>query len=181
MHGVRSRRAGQHGVSLLVVLMILGAMALGGLLHAHATFVNTRLAGNLTHSEVAAQAADIGISTAFEEMQALTSDNTNLGGWYFAMPQPEDADGLPSSIDWDDAREITVGAYSVRYVVERYCRTLVITNPLNDCQMSENEPPVLNMGGPQIVPPPMRTYRVTVRVAGPRATTSWAQALLERP
>jgi type IV pilus assembly protein PilX len=171
----------QRGATLLIVLFLLAVMMLGGLMYMGQSFVNTQLAGNLARNEASAQAADVGIATAFEELKALVDDNANLGGWYFATRLMDDADGLPAAIDWNVARALPVGAYNVRYIVERHCRTALVTDEINDCLLSESALEIRDAGSDApIAPPSLRTYRVTVRVNGPKHSESWAQALLSR-
>jgi type IV pilus assembly protein PilX len=177
-----SRRArAQRGATLLVVLVMLAVMLLGGLTYARIGLVNTQLAGNLANSESAAQATDVGVATAFDELKSMSNSDGDQGGWYFAMPRPPDADGLPTGIDWSAAREMQVGGYSVRYVVERFCRTTVVTDKVNQCQLSEVASDIRDAGSDVAIErPALQTYRVTVRAMGARNATSWVQALLLR-
>lgn len=179
-HGTTAARS-QRGATLLIVLFMLAVMTFGGLMYAGLSFVNTQLAGNLARNEASVQAADIGIATAFDELKALPDDSANAGGWYFATRLTDDADGLPQNIDWDAARALPLGAYSVRYVVERHCRTTPVTDELNDCLLSQSALEIRDAGSDEpIAPPSLRTYRVTVRVSGPKNSLSWTQALLSR-
>jgi type IV pilus assembly protein PilX len=173
-------RPAQRGATLVIVLFLLAAMVLGALLYARAGLTHTLLAHNTARNEAAAQASDVGIATAFAELTDLPDDNADRGGWYFAVRGSDDADGLPSTIDWTAAHELRVGAYSTRYVVERQCTAAIVSDELNQCLLSENPLEIRNAGDTPIAPPSLRTYRVTVRVTGPKNTVSWTQALLSR-
>lgn len=176
----RARR----GATLVMVLLVLAVTLLGGLMLARAGLVDTLLAGNVSRAEAAAQATDIGISTAFEDLNALTDLETAKPGWYFPLPVGDDSDGLPTLADWTGARAVQAGASEVRYVIERLCRSTPVTDEFQQCLMN-----VSGTGGPRnatsgeeaVTSAAQRSYRVTVRVTGPRNTLIWAQALLTRP
>jgi type IV pilus assembly protein PilX len=183
----RTTTRAQRGATLLVILFTVAVMLLGGLMMARSTLTDTLLAGNVANSQAAAQAADVGIATAFEELKAMTATATgsNQAGWYAAAPLADaDLDGLPDiPSDWSTARNLQVGPYEVRYVIERLCKPLPVTDNLSQCLMSEDTSGIVskNDGEEAVVLPAQRTYRTTVRVTGPRGTQSWAQALLTRP
>lgn len=170
----------QQGATLVIVLFLVAAMVLGALMHSRAGLGATQLANNTARNEAAAQAADIGIATAFAELIDLADDSADRGGWYFAVRGADDADGLPGTADWNAARELRTGAYSARYVVERQCVTALITDELEQCLLSESVQAIRNAGETPVAPPSLRTYRVTVRVTGPKNTVGWTQALLTR-
>jgi type IV pilus assembly protein PilX len=172
----------QRGVTLLVILFILAVMLLGALVLARSSMVDTLLAGNTERGQAAALAADVGIATAFEDLKALADTGTDQS-WYFTTPLSNDVHGLPEVPDWSTTREVQVGPYQVRYVVERLCRTPTVTDDLSQCLMSENPPKMRHAieGEESVATPAQRSYRATVRVSGPRGTQSWAQVLLTRP
>ena len=110
----------QKGVTMLVVLVLMTVMLLGGLALARMTEVGTLASGNAAFREASLQASEVGVNTAFAAIQGLVDENTDSGGWYFASTQAQDAAGVPT-VDFDAAPEVALGAYSVRYVVDRVC------------------------------------------------------------
>lgn len=174
----RALRERQRGATLILVIFMLAAMLLGGLMLARLSAVDTLVAGNVARNDASTLASDVGIASAFDDLKALAGGDANAGGWYFATPVGDDTTGLPAGVDWTVAREVQVGLHSVRYVVERQCSSPVVTDPLNECLLRENKLDIRNAGGESVAPPALRTYRVTVRVTGPKSSVTWIQALL---
>ena len=108
----------QQGVTMFVVLVLLTVMLLGGIAFARMTEVGTLASGNAAFREAATQASEVGVNTAYAAIQALGDENTSAGTWYFASTQVQDANGVPT-VNFDVAPEVLVGAYSLRYVVDR--------------------------------------------------------------
>jgi len=178
---VKPASAAQRGVTMLVVLVLLSVMLLGGLALARMSEIGTLASGNAAFREASIQASEVGLNTAYAAVRGLAAEDTDDDGWYFALAQAQDGDGLPA-IDWDAAPELAIGIYRVRYVAERLCEgALPVTDPLRQC---------LVMQVPQIAsadasrekpdPPNARQFRVTVRVAGPKGTLTWVQSLITR-
>jgi type IV pilus assembly protein PilX len=171
----------QRGVSLIVVLIMLVVMLLGALAAVRMIDSGTLVAGNIARNEASAQAADVGVNSAFDDVRALIDENTNAGGWYFATRRADDAYGLPGNgVDWDNAREVVVGQYRVRYVIDRQCTVAPVTDPANQCLLREDKLDIYNAGGEAIDPPKARAFRITVRVTGPKNSLAWVQALATR-
>lgn len=180
------RRAAQarrpRGVTILVVVVLLAVMLLGALSLARMTEAGTLAGGNTTYRETSLQASEIGLNQAFADLQALApaGENANAGSWYFAQVQPQDANGLPQ-VNFDAAPEIVVGAYRVRYVVERVCSVPAVTEPLRECLVKAVKVPGSAIDGDdKLDPPNARQYRATVRVTGPKDTTVFIQSLLTK-
>jgi Tfp pilus assembly protein PilX len=175
-------RPGQRGVTMLVVLVLMSVMLLGALALARMTEVGALAAGNTAYREASLQASEIGLNTVYQQVRgiAATAENDNAGSWYWSTAQPQDANGLPN-VDWDAAPEITVGNYSVRYVSERLCTAAAVSDPLRECLVKQI--PVLTSaraGTEKLDPPNSRQYRVTIRVTGPKGTTTFIQSLLTK-
>ena len=167
---------------MLVVMVLLTVMLLGALALARMTDVSTLAAGNATFRDTALQASDVGLNTAFAQVRAIptATENDNVAGWYWSQTQPQDANGLPV-VDWAAAPEIMIGAYSVRYVAERVCTLAAVTDPLRECLVKQVK--VLGSGvdsDDKLDPPNSKQFRVTVRVVGPKETTTFTQALLTK-
>lgn len=173
----------QEGVTMVVVLILLTVMLLGGMALARMTEVGTLAAGNAAFRESAVQASEVGINTAFTAATALANENANNGGWYFATTQADDAQGLPT-INFDAAPEVVVGAYSVRYAVDRQCTGVMpVTDPMRQCLVKvaiDPNKPESNDGSKKLDPAMTRQFRITVRVTGPKDTRVWVQALVNR-
>ena len=168
------------GVTILVVLMLMSVMVLGGLALARLTEIGTLATGNNASREVSLQASEVGINTAFVAVRALASEEANYSTWYWATTQAADANGMPS-LAWDAAPELTVGSYSVRYVVERMCTVAPVTDTLRQClvrQVPQQESS--RVGAEAVDPPNARQFRITVRVLGPKDAETWVQTLVTK-
>lgn len=174
------RRRGQRGVTMLVVLVLLSVMLLGGLAFARMAEIGTLASGNSAYREASLQASEVGLGEAFAAVRNLASEDSNLAGWYWSTMQASDANGLPT-IDWSAARELTVGPYTVRYVVERLCNTAPVTNTLQQCLVKQVPQTESNRAGQEAIDPPnSRQFRATVRVDGPKDTQTWIQSLVTK-
>lgn len=170
-------REGQRGVTMVVVLILLTVMLLGGMALARMTEVGTLAAGNAAFRESAMQVSEVGINTAFEAMKALTDENTDSGNWYRATQLAQDANGVPT-FDFDTAPAVTVGAYTVSYVVDRVCTgAMPVTEPLRQCLLKQIPQIESASNRERPDPPTARQFRITVRVTGPKDTLTWVQAL----
>jgi type IV pilus assembly protein PilX len=180
----RSGRRAQRGVTMLVVLVLMSVMLLGALAMARMTEVGALAAGNTAYREASLQASEVGLNTVYAQVRAIaaTAENDNAAGWYWSTAQAQDANGLPD-VNWNAAPEIAVGNYSVRYVSERLCTVATITDPLRDCLVKQIPVPTSARGGTgndKLDPPNSRQYRVTIRVTGPKGTTTFIQSLLTK-
>lgn len=175
----RIRVNAQRGVTMVVVLILLAAMLLGGLALARMTEVGTLASGNAAFREASVQASEIGVNTAFAAIQALGNENVDNANWYRATAMNSDANGIPV-FDFDTAPEVVVGAYSVRYLVDRTCTTASVTDPLKQCLVKQVPQLESSAGRERPDPPTARQFRVTVRVTGPKDTRAWVQALMTK-
>ena len=98
------------------------------------------------------------------------------------------ATGLPN-VNWGAVPALPPvgagGAYSVRYVVERMCTVAVITDPLLQCLVKQDSSAsnglnTAKLPDEKLEAPSATQYRVTVRVTGPKDTTTFVQSLLTR-
>lgn len=165
---------------MVVVLVLLTVMLLGGMALARMTEVGTLAAGNAAFRETSLQASEVGVNTAFAAVQALVDENTSAGNWYYATTQAQDANGVPT-VDFDLAPELVVGAYRVRYVVDRVCTgAMPVTEPLRQCLVKQVPQIESNTNREKPDPPTARQFRITVRVMGPKDTQAWVQALITK-
>lgn len=170
----------QRGVTMLVTLVLLTVMVLGGLALARMAEIGTLATGNSAYREAALQASEVGVNNAYASVRALTNENNTIGTWYWPAMQAQDVHGIPA-VDWTSAPETTVGAYSVRWVVERACNTAVVVDALRECLNKTTKVPTSQKSdGAKIDPPSVKQYRITVRVTGPKDTQTWVQSLVTR-
>lgn len=180
-----NRRSQQQGVTMVVVLVLLTVMLLGGLAMARMTEVGTLATGNAAFKETALQASEVGIHTAFTDLTGMASEDADTGGWYFATVQPQDANGIPT-LNFDAARQIVVGAYTVAYAIDRQCdgSAGAVIDPLRQCLLrivvDPKKPPCRSSDCQKLDPPTTRQYRITVRVTGPKDTQVWVQSLVTK-
>ena len=174
-----ARRA-PRGVTVLVVLLLMSVMVLGGMALARMTEIGTLATGNNAAREASLQASEVGINTAYLAVQALASEESNSGTWYWATTQAADAAGIPN-LAWASAPEIAVGVYSVRYVVERLCNTAPVTDTLRQCLVRQ-VPQVSSsrVGHEEVDPPNTRQFRITVRILGPKDSETWVQTMVSK-
>lgn len=173
------RARSQRGASLIVVLIVLAVMLVGSLAMLRSTEVSGLVAGNVSFKEAATQATDIGISDAAKALDAMTNTDTNIANVYYATRQPEDSDGLPTTINWSSVATSAVGNYSIQRVVERLCQVTPVADPLTDCMVRDGTAAGSNKAGSQPYTNPATVYyRITVRVTGPKSATAYVQALV---
>lgn len=172
----------QRGVTMLIVLILLTVMLLGGLAMARMTEVGTVAVGNAGFRNAALQASEVGLNTAFQGIAdiAVTAEDADAGNWYWSTNLAQDANGLPV-VDWALAPEIAVGDYRVRYVAERVCTVAAVVDPLLDCLVRQALVPAsADPTREKVDPPNSKQYRVTVRVTGPKETTTFVQSLFTK-
>ncbi|MCC5612272.1 hypothetical protein LC612_37520 [Nostoc sp. CHAB 5834] len=172
----------QQGASLVLVLLLLTVMLLGTLSMARITDASLNLAGNASYKVAALQASEVGVSEAFSEISALASEEVDTGNWYFATTRNVDSAGLPANVEWDKSKEVSVGQYTVRYVVERMCSgTLPVTDYTKQCFLKKSPEVGSSKAGSEVLESPsVRQYKVTVSIAGPKETQTFVQELISR-
>lgn len=176
----RSARRAQRGVTILVVLILMSVMVLGGMALARMTEIGTLASGNNAAREASLQASEVGINTAFAATQGLASEEADVASWYWATTQAADANGMPN-ITWASAPEVVVGAYSVRYIVERLCNTAPVTDTLRQCLVRQvPQTSSGRVGAEEVDPPNTRQFRITVRILGPKDAETWVQTLVSK-
>ena len=179
---MRTRRH-ERGVTMVVVLILLTVMLLGGLALARMTEVGTLAAGNAAFRESAVQASEVGINTAFASVAVLANENTDQGNWYRAATLADDASGLPT-FNFDNAAQVTVGAYTANYLVDRQCGGVMpVVDPMRQCLVKvdiDPEKPETNDPTKKVDPPTTTQYRITARITGPKDTRVWVQSLVNK-
>ncbi len=191
----------QRGVILFIALIVLVAMSLAGIALMRSVDTNVLIAGNLAFRQATTNMGDIGIEAARSWLAANTSvlDQDQPGGFtaYWANNQVGVTNFLattpsgPSDFDWSTAQTVTSPdpAYEIAYVIHRLCNTAGSpSNAATGCMKvaigaagggasgsSKGEVTYGSQGLPGIS---VTYYRITVRVAGPRNTYGYVQAML---
>lgn len=174
-----TRISKQRGVSLLIVLVVLAVTLVGSLAMLRSGEVSALVAGNVSFREAATQASDIGIADAAKALDVMANPDTSVANVYFATRQPEDVDGLPTSISWSSVPSAAVGNYTVQHVVDRLCQVTPVTDPTGTCMVRDSESAGSNKAGSLAYKNPASVYyRITVRVIGPKGTAAYVQALV---
>jgi len=198
-------RQGQRGVVLFISLIVLVAMTLAGIALFRQVGTGVIIAGNLAFKENATSVGDLGVELArvwlMNTKAAGVDTNSDLAGRYCAAWQ-DNFD--PTTYNWTGSPNDCAnnrGSFlataddgtgnEVRYVVHRMCRYIGSLNkpyPPNDTKAQECV--ILGAagaggskgGGAYGVLPLANTqqpyFRITVRVAGPRNTVSYVQAMM---
>jgi type IV pilus assembly protein PilX len=113
-------------------------------------------------------------------VRALVDEENTSGNWYFPQTQAVDTYNVPV-INWTSMPEVVVGNYSVRYVVDRLCTSLPITDAVRQClNKSVDELPSARWGDDPPDPNSARLFRITVRVVGPKDTQTFVQSMITR-
>jgi Tfp pilus assembly protein PilX len=189
----------QRGVILFIALIVLVAMSLAGIALMRSVDTNVLIAGNLAFRQGATMSADWGVEAARSWLDANKAGTTlstdQPVSYYWANWQTGiDLVGVGTSTDdYDWSQAMNLGQDSagneVRFVIHRLCQ--VAGNPTDaasNCMRSTvgtsssavtgspKEDAIV--GGGAITTPGTVFYRVTIRVAGPRNTFSYVQAVL---
>jgi type IV pilus assembly protein PilX len=179
-----TRPAKQRGVVLLIALIALVALTLAGIALVRSIDTGNVIAGNLAFKQAALQVSDTGVEAAVAALPNIVSGSldTDIPGQYFATIQPVDANGIPTTINWNTSvtPATNVGGYSVQYVIDRLCQGPL---PVTDIQNSCVADAPLGGGSHKANAPVFSSsavvyYRVTVRVTGPRNAVSMVQVIV---
>jgi Tfp pilus assembly protein PilX len=173
----------QQGASIIMVMIALTALLLGSATLMRSTESATMIVANTTFKDAAVRAGELGINAGFTAIQALASEETNLAPWYYATTQPVDAAGMPSTVVWAGVPSTAMGNYQVQWVAERLCiAPLPVTDVFGQCQVSQTQQAGSSRGGYgiPIQNDPIKYYRITTRITGPKGTEQFVQSLVSR-
>lgn len=171
----------QRGAAVVVVLVLLSVLLLGGLALARMTETRVLAAGNTALRNASVHASEAGLNQAMAALLAPGfNEEADAAGWYFATQRSTDAAGVPN-VDWNAAPEVSVGNFSVRYVVDRLCTAAPVTAVLQQCLLRQSPQPGSARAGTEALDAPqVRQFRITVRVLGPKGAQAWVQSLATR-
>ena len=183
----------QTGVVLFIALIALVVMSLAAVALIRSVDTNTMIAGNLAFKQAAISSADSGLETAIGWLAtkaasggdtAFDADDTANG---FYSTSAADAKTLSAaSTKLATGTQITAGqdtsGNTVRYVVQRLCRTTGAANTGSCLYGAPTDPTgtkgvkdASEAGGPSAAGTSVM-FRVTVSVAGPKNTLGFIQA-----
>jgi Tfp pilus assembly protein PilX len=184
----------QRGVVLIIALIALVAMTLAaiGLVRSHST--GSLIAGNMAFKQDTLQATDQAFEMALDWLAAnlSTTAEADVSNQYFALQQPVDPLGVPTTIDWNTVPcrtgtgaavtcgSVAAGSNRIQYVIDRLCQGgLPVTDKDANCVQDQATGGGSKRAGvPVFAGTGMIYYRVTARVQGPRGTTTLAQAVV---
>jgi type IV pilus assembly protein PilX len=183
--------ARQHGIALLVALVVLAALGLVAVALIRSVDTSTSVVGNLGSRQAslltANRAVEEAVAALFEAPYAILDKGVDdVGHNYYASIQAgEGRNGVPRMLqnlaDYPaEARTIPDGAgNTIRYVIERVCNAAGEAIPAR-CDTTATAPVTGTTTGEtsRVELPRTPLYRLTIRVDGPRNTVSFAQALL---
>lgn len=194
---IRRPPKNQDGIILIIALIMMVAMTLGGLALMRSVHTTTIIAGNLAFQQAATNSADRGIETAVTWLETTKAANSTAlnsdilaSGYTASKPTTDDPSSnqdwteLWTSV-WAPRGVATVGddgaGNNIQYVIQRMCNQTGASSTAN-CATS---PIVVSStggskgaGSPTISINAQVYYRITVRVTGPRNTTSFVQAIV---
>ncbi|MEJ7670062.1 MAG: hypothetical protein WKH97_15315 [Casimicrobiaceae bacterium] len=186
----------QRGVVLFISLIVMVAMSLAAIALIRSVDTSTGVVGNLAFRQAAILPANLGVEAAaaalFDDARGAPAPINRINNMpaenYFATVQPgEDARGIPVELqrktNFTQTRVLADQAGNeIRYVIERMCVPAAAGEVarVGICEMltpKRTSGTTANEGlAPELPRLPM--YRVTVRVDGPKNTTSFLQAML---
>jgi len=182
----------QRGASLFIALIALVALSLGAMALIRSVDTGNLIAGNLAFRQSALQTTDIGVETAFTDLNTIVSSSLE-SNWpagcaagackYYALRQAADSRGIPATINWATVPSQTVNdSFKVQYVIDRLCDgpSLPVTDINAKCYATEPTGGGSKKIGSEIFTASQQVYfRATVRVEGPRNTVSMVQSLFQ--
>jgi len=184
--------AKQRGVVLLITLIVLVAMTLAAISLVRSVDTTNVIAGNLAFRQTATLSGDYGTEAAIywvEQNNGNVLFTNQPGQGYFAVHQDPAANQT-----WDDFWTNVViprgyftlpsdtAGNTVAYTIDRMCENQVDPNdPTADCQKSTIK---ISTGSSQTSGTQGLTlanqiyYRITSRIAGPRNSVTYVQAII---
>lgn len=189
---------GQRGISLLVALIVLIAMTLSAIGLMRSVFTSNRIAGNLSFQQAATQAADVGIETAVAWLEENAADPALFNhidpapgrfGYWATRADPaanESWEQFWNRVLVPGGRVNTLApdaaGNTVAFAIQRLCASEGDPRTGIGCSLSPlelgSEGNSRGSGAVGLLAPSQRYYRITTRVAGPRNTVGFVQAIV---
>lgn len=199
-------RRGQDGVVLIIALVVMVAMSLAALGLVRSVDTTTAVVGNLALRQAAMLPANLAVEAASAALFQDASPTGSVSvadktadlptqNYFASLQAGADLRGVPKLLQtrtdsgvkrilyangqWNDAPANPDQEFEVRYVIERMCRAPGPATAGNCDMMPPKQSPGTTVGdSSQPVLPQIPFYRVTVRVDGPKNTTTFLQAML---
>ena len=173
----------QAGVVLFMALIALVVITLAGIALVRSVTTGNLIAENRAYRLASVQASDTGVEAAYSLLGSTisVSPDTAIANTYFPVMQTLQTDGTPVA-NWAVIPTTTIQGYGVQFVVERMCTG---TPPfpswgavLANCMTANGQ----NNGSKQAGRPALSSwgnvyYRISVRVSGPKNTTSIVRSI----
>lgn len=205
--GAGNPRRRQHGVVLLVALIILVAMTLAGVALIRSVDTANVIAGNLAFHQAATNAGERSTQLAMVDWlapgsainsEALYDDKAEQGyiasradpgagasweAFWNALPANTKKTAAPAGGSCPSNADADIACNKVEYVIHRLCKTTGKPNTVdNPCTQP---PPGASSGGGQgagtvggNLASKQVYYRITTRIEGPRRTVSYIQTIV---
>ena len=171
----------QKGSTLMFSLVILTVILMATLAMYRASETTTSIAGNIAFKQAASSSGDIGVTESIATILGLVNAEVTLANRYYAVQQPVDNFGIPSTVDWAQVASTQVGNNNVQTVIERLCSgALPIIDSSTQCYTASADSANSKKVGSSFASSNAIYYRVTVRITGPKNTLSFIQAILRR-
>ena len=181
----------QKGLVLFIALIALVVMSLAAAALIRSVDSSVLVAGNLAFKQSAMMSADTGIAQAYTWINgnaAILDNDATADGYY---PVLDDTMVLSNASNWDNTHSNSVTAdiddrsgNDTRYILQRMCRSTGAVTPSN-CLVGVGNSAANSKGaksyggfGNATGSANAVVYRVTVRVTGPKNTTSYLQAFI---
>ncbi|HSH08322.1 MAG TPA: hypothetical protein VLA41_11720 [Burkholderiales bacterium] len=200
MRTATTLRRAQRGAVLFISLIVLVAMSLAGLAMMRGVDTGALIANNLAFKQGATAAGDAGIEAARSWLMANTGATlyndqpgvTNGAGYWATWQQGLDFTGTDAdttnNFDWS-TRSVALAADAagnqVSYVIHRMCDATGNPASINCIRVTDSTGSTAGgskgaaaFGTYAITSPSQAFFRITVRVIGPRNTTSYLQAVV---
>ncbi len=199
-----SPRHRQHGVVLLVALIILVAMTLAGVALIRSVDTANVIAGNMAFQQSATNAGERSTEQALTRQIALASEQTLAKGYLPARSDPSRANNeswesfwtrllsenanlracvaSPSGGGCATTPAPDAAGNSVQYIVQRLCTNSgtphTATNPCTQAPPGATPGESFSTGASKPSAPKQVYYRITTRIVGPRNTVSYVQTIV---
>jgi type IV pilus assembly protein PilX len=209
---INLRRKTQQGVVLFIALIALLVMSLAAVVLVRSVDTSTLIAGNLAFKQAATASADAGVAAAVPWMIAKQgaepaaskdpwvhlantfNNDSPTTGYYSSIATPAnltdaatwaDTTSRPGTGHYFDAdgKDSSTGN-TVRYIIQRMCRTANQLLTVSNCLLSDDTEPngsrrgrlshEAGLGSGATTGSPI--YRITARVTGPKNSVSYIQA-----
>lgn len=190
------RQVHQRGVVLFIALIALVALTLAGLAVMRSVDTGGLISGNMAFHQAALHRADVGVEAAFIGLPTLlaTSKDANVANQYFALRQPVDGNGVPTTVNWANVPcrsntnavlTCSTQEYQVKYIIDRLCEeqtsgSTAITNLQSFCfaDVGNGKGGTQGSFGAVFTGADALYYRVTVQVSGPHNASAYVQTLI---